>query len=160
MKLPAYQFVTQMGAAFAVVASLGLVAYELKQTRDMAVGELALSVYEVESSVYLQVLDAEAYNRAVDKLENGGGELTWSERKNLFRVIMASNGVTIAKFQLWKLGLLSDTEWEWEVQKVKNNWTDVASWRETMYTGNYQNSEFIKMLDDVTTEWEAERGAD
>ena len=56
MKLPTYQFVAQMGAAFAVVASLALVAYELKQSRDLAVGELALSVYELEASIYLELL--------------------------------------------------------------------------------------------------------
>ena len=160
MKLPTYQFVAQMAAAFAVALSLGLVAYELKQTRDMAVGELALSVYEAESSVYLEVLDAEAYNRAVYKLENGDEELTWAERKNLFRIIMAANGITIAKFELWRLGLLSDAEWNWEVEKVKDNWNTVGEWRQTMYSGNYRNIEFIEMLDGLTAEWEAERAAD
>lgn len=159
MKLPTYQFIAQMGAALAVVASLALVAYELKQARDMAIGELALSVYELESSLYLELLDAESYNSAVNKLENGESELTWAERKNLFRVIMAGNGITIAKFELWKLDLLSDSEWQWEIEKVKSNWTDVEVWRDTMYSGNYQNAEFIKMLDEVTAEWEAERGA-
>lgn len=157
MKLPAYQFVAQMGAAFAVVASLGLVAYELKQNRDLAVGELALSVYEAESSLYLEILDADAYNRGVQKIESGEDNLTWAEQKNLFRIIMASNGITIAKFQLWTLGLLSDSEWDWEVQKVKNSWSEVAVWRDTMYTGNYQNADFIRMLDSVTADWEAER---
>ena len=74
MKLPTYQFVAQIGAAFAVVASLGLVAYELKQSRELAIGELALSVYEAETNLYLTILDAEAYNRGVYKLENNGGE--------------------------------------------------------------------------------------
>jgi len=37
MKLPAYQFLAQMAAALAVVASLALVAWELKQSRDIGV---------------------------------------------------------------------------------------------------------------------------
>jgi hypothetical protein len=106
MKLPTYQFVAQIGAAFAVVASLGLVAYELKQSRDLAVGELALSVYDAEADLYLTILDAEAYNRGIYKMESNGGELTWDERKNYWRVMMANQANTIAKFELWKLGLL------------------------------------------------------
>ncbi len=159
MKLPPYQFVAQMGAAFAVVASLGLVAYELKQSRDLAVGELALSVYQSESSLYLDILDTDAYNRAIQKLESNEDSLTWAEEKNLQRIIMASNGITIAKFQLWRLGLLGDSEWDWEVQKIKINWSELPQWRDTMYAGNYQNADFIKMLDSITAEWEADRSA-
>ncbi len=40
MKLPSYQFLAQMSAAFAVVVSLGFVAYELKQARDIALAEI------------------------------------------------------------------------------------------------------------------------
>ena len=160
MKLPTYQFVAQMGAAFAVIASLALVAYELKQSRDLAVGELALSVYELEASIYLELLDSEAYDKAIHKLENNEEELTWAESKNLFRVIMLSNGTTMAKFELWKLGLLSDAEWDWEVEKVKSTWNAYPKWRETTYSGNYRNVEFIKLLDEITAEWEAEHDPD
>jgi hypothetical protein len=159
MKLPTYQFVAQMGAAIAVVGSLGLVAYELKQSRDMAIGELALSVYQAEAGQYLAVLDSEAYNRAVYKKEVSGEELTWGERKNLVRIITSANGITIAKYQLWNLGLLSDGEWEWEVEKIKDNWTQLDDWRETMYTGNYRNEHFMEMLDKITAEWEVEQAA-
>jgi len=156
MKLPTYQFVAQIGAAFAVVASLGLVAYELKQSRDLAVGELALSVYDAEADLYLTILDAEAYNRGIYKMESNGGELTWDERKNYWRVMMANQANTIAKFELWKLGLLSDAEWEWSVQQMKRNWTERPEDREIMYEGNLRNPEFLEMLDKLTTEWEAE----
>ena len=40
MKIPTYQFVAQMSAAIAVVVSLGFVAYELKQARDIALAEV------------------------------------------------------------------------------------------------------------------------
>jgi hypothetical protein len=159
MRLPTYQFVAQMGAAIAVVGSLGLVAYELKQSRDMAIGELALSVYQAENGQYLVALDSEAYNRAVYKKEVSGEELTWAERKNLLRIMTSANGITIAKYQLWNLGLLSDGEWEWEVEKTKNNWTLDDQWRETMYTGNHKNKHFIEMLDKITAEWEVEQTA-
>ena len=157
MKLPTYQFVAQIGAAFAVIASLGLVAYELKQSRDLAIGELALSVYEAETNLYLTILDAEAYNRGVYKLENNGGELTWDERKNFWRVRMANQGITIAKFELWKLGLLSDAEWEWSVQKMKESWITDPMQREIMLEGSFQNPEFIEFLNRLTADWEAER---
>ena len=65
MKLPTYQFVAQMCAAIAVVGSLGLVAYELKQSRDMAVAELMLTTYMEEKDIFLAVADIDAYNSAV-----------------------------------------------------------------------------------------------
>ncbi|TDG12853.1 hypothetical protein E2F43_14940 [Seongchinamella unica] len=159
MKLPTYQFVAQMAAAAAVVISLALVAYELKLSRDTAVGELAVSVHELEASVYLEVLDVAEYNKAIYKLENNEEELTWSEHKNLFRIVMTSTGIATAKYELWKLGLLSDAEWEWEVRKIKDNWSNLEIWRELMYSGNYKNDEFIQLLDEITTEWEAERAS-
>ena len=148
-----------MGAALAVVVSLGLVAYELKQSRDMAIGELTLSVYLAEANQYHAVLDSESYNRAAYKLEVSGEELTWDEGKNLSRVMMSSHGIAIAKFQLWKLGLLSDGEWDWEMEKIKENWAENDLWRETMYGGNYKNEHFLKMLDKITAEWELEKAA-
>ena len=56
MKLPTYQFMAQMGAAFAVVVSLGFVAYELKQARDIALAEVyqqktALNIERVRSHI-------------------------------------------------------------------------------------------------------------
>ena len=58
MKLPTYQFVAQMGAAFAVVTSLALVAYELKLSRDMAMADVyqqaaAMAVeYQASTALY------------------------------------------------------------------------------------------------------------
>ena len=70
---------------------------------------------------------------------------------------MANQGITIAKFELWKLGLLSDAEWEWSVQKMKESWITKPMQREIMLEGNFQNPEFIELLNRLTADWEAER---
>jgi len=77
-----------------------------------------------------QMLDAsshstsnEPYNELLSYRDCSDRQLSYPCHKNLFRVIMASNGTTMAKFELWKLGLLSDAEWDWEGEKVKSSWT-------------------------------------
>ncbi len=93
MKLPTYLFVVQMGAALAVVVSLGLVAYELKLSRDMAIGELALSVYLAEANQYHAVLDSESYNRAAYKLEvSGEGQSRWFVDRDIQPTLERRNG--------------------------------------------------------------------
>ncbi len=157
MEVITYQLLAQLGAAFAVVASLGLVAYELKQGRDVAIAELTLSVYQAETQQFLSVLDAEAYRSGAYKIEVSGEELSWDEKKNIDRVFMGYNGITVSKYQLWKLGLLSDGEWEWEIEKLKEYWTESDLWLETLYKGAQRNPHFLKMLDSVVAEWEAEK---
>ncbi len=154
-----YQIFTQLGAAFTVVVSLAMVAYELKQSRDVAKAELTLSVYQAEANQYLTILDQDAYRSAVYKTEVSGDELTWDEKKNLSRVFIAYNGITASKYQLWKLGLLTDGEWEWELEKVKGNLAESELWHDAMFQGNYRNPHFLQVMDGVKAEFEAERAA-
>lgn len=112
MKLPTYQFVAQMCAAFAVVVSLGFVAYELKQSRDLAVAELLQEMHFARAQANLDVLDVEAFNRAVYKLLVSGEEYTWVEKKNLERVMSFDSELLRAEFHLWEMGLTRDGEWE------------------------------------------------
>ena len=108
MKLPSYQFVAQMGAAFAVVVSLGFVAFELKQARDVATAELAISVIQMEIETRLAVLDVESYNSGIYKEEVSGEELTHMERTNRYRVTDTNILRWSAKHVLWSCGLLPD----------------------------------------------------
>ncbi len=57
MKLPSYQFLAQMGAACAVIVSLGFVAYELKQARDIALAQIYQDKSELIMSLNLAPLE-------------------------------------------------------------------------------------------------------
>ena len=122
MKLPSYQFVAQMGAAFAVVVSLGFVAFELKQARDVATAELAISVIQMEIETRLAVLDVESYNSGIYKEEVSGEELTHMERTNRYRVTDTNILRWSAKHVLWSFGLLPDGEWEHTKETILTSW--------------------------------------
>ncbi|MEP0203363.1 MAG: hypothetical protein ABJ084_03855 [Halioglobus sp.] len=123
MKLPAYQFVAQISAAIAVVVSLGFVAYELKQSRDVATAELTISLLDSRAQLYLSILDVETYNRGIYKGEVSGEELTYMEKKNRTRVRSAEWIRASAQHLLWESGLLAEGEWEWERSVILDIWT-------------------------------------
>ena len=67
MKLPTYQFVAQMGAAFAVVASLALVVYEVRENTEISYQQevsggwsswVEMSMAEVESGISRELVKA------------------------------------------------------------------------------------------------------
>lgn len=124
MKLPTYQFLAQMGAAFAVVVSLGFVAFELKQARDVATAELSLAVIAMEAEDHRSILDAKSYNSYVYKTEVSGEELTHMEKKNRDRVFRGEVTQTKAKYVLWESGLLADGEWEYQRLAMLNWFSD------------------------------------
>jgi hypothetical protein len=119
MKLPAYQFLAQMSAALAVVVSLGFVAYELKQSRDLAVAELLQETYLARAQTNIYVLDVDAYNSAYYKEAVSGEELTWLEKKAFDRVMQYEIALIATEFHLWEMGLIRDGEWEEREAMIK-----------------------------------------
>lgn len=99
-----------MAAAFAVVASLGLVAYELKLSRDIARAEVFQQNVTMDQNLALQLFDVEAYREAVRK-RNLGEELSKRElglfvRRSDMSILNAEN-----VFFQYQLGLLDEEEW-------------------------------------------------
>jgi len=136
MVKPTYQFIGQMLAALGVIISMGMVAYELKLSRDVAIAELMQEQYHAYSQTYMDVLDVEAYNRAAYKFEVSGEELTWAERKNSDRVDIRTLFIFMGQFHLWEMGLLKDGEWEDTEQDIKamlaSDTTTSELWKEFM----------------------------
>ena len=120
MKLPSYQFFAQMSAAFAVVVSLGFVAYELKLARDIGKAEVYLQRTTLDQNYRLTMLDAEATREAERKLASGGEPLSEEDIDHLLyqvdTAIMSAENV----FYQYQLGLL-DRE-EWLVWRRNMNW--------------------------------------
>lgn len=111
MKLPTYQFVAQMLAACGVMFSLGLVAYELKQSRDIAIAD----VYQARSAMWLDYASSmyspEQYEAAVIKQEDPEEKLSPFDIEVLSNV--TSNAFTYFEnvhFQ-YQQGLITEEEW-------------------------------------------------
>ena len=158
MKLPAYSLVAQMAAAFTVVASLVLVAYELKQSRDLASAELTISVLTLEIDKYELVMDVEAYNRAVEKklLDIPHFELSVMERRNLYRFYAIDLAHWEMKHLLFENGLLAEGEWEATRSMIKREWE--FNLYTTPWSGNFDSrrAAFAEELTSVWEEWKAE----
>ena len=158
MKPPAYQWIGQMLAATAVAVSLGFVAFELKQSRDVAIAELTLSLQAVTRDSWLVGLDSDIYNAALIKL-NKGDELTPVELDIANRAFNAANTISQTKFHLWNLGLLSEGEWEWEVKRIKaymaepdaDSWWDIENWG--------ANENYLQMLRELKAQVRMEQAS-
>ncbi|MDC0996972.1 hypothetical protein OAT01_14720 [Pseudomonadales bacterium] len=68
MKLPSYQFLTQIGAAFTVVVSLGFVAYELKLSRELGMANLYVQTANMQLEHYLERNRDDFLNDAYDQM--------------------------------------------------------------------------------------------
>lgn len=163
MKLPTYQFAAQMAAAFTVVASLALVAYELKQARDVATAELSLAVIAMEAEDLRSVLDVKSYNSFIYKSEVSGEELTHMEKKNRDRVFRSDVVQVHAKFILWESGLLAEGEWQHQRLRILR-WFSIRPHTrpkpslvdEEVYFGR---KSFARELRSIWEQWKAENPA-
>lgn len=143
MKLPTYQFVAQMGAAFAVVVSLGFVAYELKQARDIALAEVyqqktALNIENVTANI-----DSPALLDAYLKL--------WESPDTLeIRDFMLLIGDLSAQFSYWEnnhflyqLGMITEEQMNTIRAMISSTLSDNYSrhyWMATSKNGAWRKS--------------------
>ena len=111
MRLPTYQWLSQMMAALVVATSLGLVAYELKLSRDVATAELTLSSLTAKTDLIMAAFDADGYNRALFKLQDGDA-LTREEENEYRRMMRMVGHQWASQFILYEMGLLAEDEWE------------------------------------------------
>ncbi|MEP0202971.1 MAG: hypothetical protein ABJ084_10240 [Halioglobus sp.] len=118
-----------MLAAFGVIFSLGLVAYELKQSRDTAAAELSMSLISERREIFLAALEPDALNSALDKLKTGK-EWTDVERRNYYRYQDSFIGLYHQAFILWSTGLLASGEWEGTKKEIIRNFETIPRWRE------------------------------
>lgn len=159
MKQPTYQWLGQMLATLGVIMSLLLVAYELKQSRDIAVADLTMRVMQSEKQErILGVLDVDAYNQAVKKADRGEYEqITPWEQRNLSRIDLARMHNFDMAHMLWEMGLLEHEDWLFirqDVQNLFNNpmWVEQFNfpWSRADYQGR---KSFVDELNKMYQEW-------
>jgi hypothetical protein len=149
MKLPTYQLVAQMAAAFAVVVSLVLVAYELKLSRDLGMADLYLQraamLVEYKMDTYQNEILNDAYKQKVEDPASLTKEqidrMTWDAD-----IVMTYNE---AAFQTNALGVLPESEWlsvESSVEKLAETICYVRFWNniKTSY-----NTDFAAWVDRI-----------
>jgi hypothetical protein len=129
MKIPTYQWIGQMLAAIGVIASLALVAYELKLSRDLGMATLlqetaankmqyatASNQDRALSDAYFQLLEDPSLltKRQVRRLQ--GDTNSWMEQAQ-------------AKFIQAELGVLDNIEWE-HLQLAMQSYTETPCYAE------------------------------
>ncbi len=134
MVKPTYQFVAQMFAAIGVIVSLGFVAYELKQSRDLAIAELNISQSYGIGELFLSLLEQEHYFSAQKKLAGAGGELTWEERRALDLVHRYAMNIRHNNWLLDEMGLALAGEWEASEESIKEEMADPGHYEAWMTT--------------------------
>jgi len=110
MKLPPYQFVAQMSAAFAVVVSLGFVAFEMKLSRDFAKAEMYQQRIAMDMEAHQHLLDVDAWREGAKKVrlnEQRSRNEKWAlvNRADIY-MLLAEN-----VYYQRQLGLMDDEEW-------------------------------------------------
>jgi hypothetical protein len=110
MKLPSYQFFAQMGAAFAVVASLALVAYELKLNREVAMAQIYQERTAILSDHIRGTMGIEAFQQALTsrKLKQPVSETEQRLLDDDQHVLLLFFDNTHYQYTL---GLIPDEEW-------------------------------------------------
>jgi hypothetical protein len=103
-----------MMAAIVVAASLGLVAYELKQSRDIAATELTLSTQARDADQSLFLVRPEIYASAREKVLDGAepSELTSEEHFAYWTIVDVRRQIFDSVHLLYTKGLVAEGEWE------------------------------------------------
>ena len=135
MKLPSYQFVAQMGAAFAVVASLALVAYELKLNRELAMAQ----IYQERTAILIDhiigTMGIEAFQQALSKQSVSEAEQRLLDDDLQALLLFDDN----THYQ-YTLGLIPEEEWAVVLEATKDRARDIVDdghlleyWNETNF---------------------------
>lgn len=160
MKRPTYQWLGQMLATLGVIISLLLVAYELKQSRDIAIADLTMRVMQSEKQErILGVLDVHAYNKAVMKVDRGEfDQITDWEQRNLARIELARMHNFDMAHMLWEMGLIEDEDWLFKRQDIQNlfnnpMWVEQFKfpWVRSDYPGR---KSFVDEVNQMYREWQ------
>ena len=149
MKLPTYQLVAQMAAAFAVVASLVLVAYELKLSRDLGMADLYLQrtamLVEYKMDTYQNEILNDAYEQKVEDPASLTKEqidrMTWDAD-----IVMTYNE---SAFQTYALGVLPESEWssvESNIEQLAETICYVRFWNNIKHS---YNNDFAAWVDRI-----------
>ena len=155
MKLPTYQFLAQMSAALAVVVSLGFVAYELKQARDIALADIyqqrSMMAIELQMSLYT----AEQVQTAFAEIRSGNPQLTWAQRD----VLESQVDTTFTYFENVhfqnQLGMVTEEEWLSTRELIKGRFRVrcVEDWWNRIDKSTYRSS-FVSVVDELLSSME------
>lgn len=124
MVKPTYQFIAQMFAATGVIISMGFVAYELKQSRDIAIAELNLEQSYATAEFFLTLIDAEAWRSAEIKRVVSGEELNLEERQAIVTAYVHTQMLRNNNWMLNELGLGREGEWSASEEEIKADMAD------------------------------------
>ncbi|WP_439106801.1 hypothetical protein [Congregibacter sp.] len=111
MLRPSYQWMAQMGAALGVIASLVLVAYELKQSQNVAMADIfqqrSVMALDLATSIYSPEALSQAHYRATYDLDSVNMvDLAMLRTETEARFIYFAN----EHFQ-YEIGMLSEEGW-------------------------------------------------
>jgi hypothetical protein len=105
------QWLGQMGAALGVIISLCLVAYEMKQARDLAMAELYLERSALLSDLSRALYTPEMLHAALIQAEKREEDLTFTQatvlQEHLFRTAIYFEN----QHYLYASGLVTEEEW-------------------------------------------------
>ncbi|MEH6591989.1 MAG: hypothetical protein V7746_17130 [Halioglobus sp.] len=129
MKLPTYQWIGQMLAAIGVIASLALVAYELKLSRDLGMATLL----QETAANKMQYSAASNQDRAlIDAYSQMYEDPSLMTKMQVRRLLWDTNSwmeQAQAKFIQIELGVLDNIEWE-HLQLAMQSYTETPCYAE------------------------------
>lgn len=120
MKLPTYQFIAQMSAAFAVVVSLGFVAYELKLARDIALAQIYQDKTELIMNINTASVDPSALLSATIKLDTSPDTLDFEDVYLLYGELGAKFSYYENNHFLYQHGMVTE-------EQLATIWSEIES---------------------------------
>ena len=119
MKMPIYQFVAQMAAALAVVASLALVAWELKQSRDIGIATLHQQSAASMMDFWSNSNQNEPLVAAWLQLREDPSRLTRSQISRLSWNVTGFLFQTESDFITYRMGLMDEKSWAGRLESIR-----------------------------------------
>ena len=157
MKLPTYQFIAQMSAAFAVIVSLGFVAYELKQARDIALAEIYQQRSMMAIELTMSLYTAEQVQTAFAEMRSDNPQLTEAQRDVLENQLDATFVYYENVHFQNQLGMVTEEEWLSTRQLIKGRFRlpCVEAWWNRRIDKSTYRSSFVSAVEEILSSMEA-----
>ena len=152
MKIPTYQWIGQMLAALGVTVSLALVAWKLKQSRDLGMADL----YQQTAAMTMDYLGNSLQNKELqDAYAQWGEDPSQLTERQISQIVNDTNGWMFSKesiFYQHRLGVTPAKEWEVH-QRVIANFAEVPCFENYWKSGMAQtfHADFAAEVDRI---WE------
>jgi hypothetical protein len=156
MTLEAAYYLAQIFGVLVIIASLGAVYWQVRQTNKIARATLTQSTWLQTGQMQVGLYDTPAKAELMHRALTGAGPLSESERWAMFAFLGVALGTHETAFNLRKRGLIEESAYrsaEWHTRSYLRSTIVRKWWARTRHAG--KDPDYVALIDHMIAEIDA-----